>query len=57
VIFDMVGNVDEWVDDETGRFAGGFYARATNSGCESQVASHSPLYYDYSIGVRCCKTP
>jgi sulfatase modifying factor 1 len=53
-VFDMVGNVDEWVDDEHGRVAGGFYARSTTSGCEAQIASHAPVYYDYSTGVRCC---
>jgi formylglycine-generating enzyme required for sulfatase activity len=56
-IYDMVGNVDEWVDDPQGRFVGGFYARSTTSGCEAQVANHSPAYYDYSTGFRCCKDP
>ena len=54
-IYDMVGNLDEWVDDENGRFVGGFYARSTTKGCESQIANHSPIYYDYSTGARCCK--
>jgi formylglycine-generating enzyme len=56
-VYDMVGNLDEWLDDEGGRFAGGFYARSTTSGCEAQIASHAPAYYDYSTGVRCCKAP
>jgi formylglycine-generating enzyme required for sulfatase activity len=56
---DMVGNVDEWVDGD-GReprpeFVGGFYARSTNSGCESRITTHAPMYYDYSLGVRCCR--
>jgi formylglycine-generating enzyme required for sulfatase activity len=54
--YDMVGNLDEWVDDEAGVFAGGFYARATTSGCEALVTSHSPRYYDYSTGARCCSS-
>jgi formylglycine-generating enzyme len=54
-IYDMVGNLDEWVDDESGTFAGGFYARPSNKGCEAKVSSHSPTYYDYSTGARCCR--
>ena len=56
-IYDMVGNLDEWVDDEPGMFVGGFYARSTNKGCEAQVSSHAPTYYDYSTGARCCRSP
>lgn len=53
---DMVGNLDEWVEgEERPAFLGGFYARSTNNGCEAKVDSHSPAYYDYSIGGRCCK--
>jgi formylglycine-generating enzyme required for sulfatase activity len=54
-VWDMVGNLDEWVDDPSGVFLGGFYARSTTQGCEAKVASHSPVYYDYSLGTRCCK--
>lgn len=54
-IYDMVGNLDEWVDDEKGLFLGGFYARSTREGCEARVGSHAPAYYDYSTGTRCCK--
>ncbi len=55
-VYDMVGNLDEWVADPSGVFVGGFYARATQSGCESRIASHSSSYYDYSTGTRCCKS-
>ncbi len=54
VIYDMVGNVDEWVDDPDGVFVGGFYARNTRKGCESRVSAHPPAYFDYSLGFRCC---
>lgn len=62
-IYDMVGNVDEWVEVEPERdgeraraaFLGGFYARSTREGCESRVGSHAPVYYDYSTGGRCCR--
>lgn len=53
--FDMVGNLDEWVDEPGGAFLGGFYARATTNGCEARVTEHPPEYFDYSTGVRCCR--
>jgi sulfatase-modifying factor enzyme 1 len=51
-IFDMVGNLDEWVEDKM--FLGGFYARTTTKGCDAQVSSHGESYFDYSTGTRCC---
>jgi formylglycine-generating enzyme required for sulfatase activity len=54
-VFDMVGNLDEWVDEPGGAFLGGFYARATQNGCEARVTEHPPEYFDYSTGVRCCR--
>lgn len=53
-IYDMVGNLDEWIDDEQGVFLGGFYARNTKEGCQSKITAHPRAYYDYSLGVRCC---
>jgi len=53
-IFDMVGNLDEWVDDPGGVFVGGFFSRSTRNGCEARVAFHPPAYFDYSTGFRCC---
>ena len=54
-VYDMVGNLDEWVDEGSGAFAGGFYARSTRSGCEAVVSSHPMSYLDYSTGGRCCR--
>jgi formylglycine-generating enzyme required for sulfatase activity len=54
-VYDMVGNLDEWVDEGNGAFAGGFYARATRAGCEAVVTAHPKSYCDYSTGVRCCR--
>lgn len=54
-VYDMVGNLDEWVAEPGGMFAGGFYARATVDGCDSRISQHPPEYYDYSTGVRCCR--
>jgi len=56
-IYDMVGNLDEWVDDPGGAFQGGFYARATKLGCAARITSHPRGYRDYSLGVRCCRDP
>ncbi|HTJ81774.1 MAG TPA: SUMF1/EgtB/PvdO family nonheme iron enzyme, partial [Polyangiaceae bacterium] len=54
-IYDMVGNIDEWVDEKGGAFAGGFFARGTTNGCEAIVTAHPESYLDYSTGVRCCR--
>jgi len=54
-IYDMVGNLDEWVDEEGGAFAGGFYARSTRAGCDAVITAHPKSYLDYSTGARCCK--
>jgi hypothetical protein len=54
LIHDMVGNVDEWIEDPRGVFVGGFYSRMTTKGCEAKVRGHAPAYYDYSTGTRCC---
>jgi formylglycine-generating enzyme required for sulfatase activity len=54
-IYDMVGNLDEWVDEPSGAFQGGFYSRSTREGCDARITVHPPAYSDYSLGVRCCK--
>ncbi len=53
-IYDMVGNIDEWIDDPEGTFVGGFYARSKKDGCQSRVVNHGIDYADYSTGIRCC---
>jgi sulfatase modifying factor 1 len=53
-IYDMVGNLDEWIEDPEGTFVGGFYARGKKDGCDSAVESHVLSYADYSTGARCC---
>jgi len=53
--FDMVGNLDEWVDTEGAAFVGGFFSRGTREGCLSRIASHRADYLDYSLGTRCCR--
>ncbi len=54
-IYDMVGNLDEWVADSVSAFQGGFFSRSTREGCESRVTAHPRQYADYSLGMRCCK--
>ena len=56
-LFDMVGNLDEWVADAEGAFLGGFYSRGSKSGCFAKVTAHPRRYSDYSTGARCCKDP
>ena len=57
VVWDMNGNLDEWVEDEKGRFQGGFFSRSKTDGCQSKVTAHPKGYFDYSTGVRCCRDP
>lgn len=61
-VYDMLGNLQEWVSDER-TFVGGFYSnpanleevRAAGQGCDYQIArAHGKNYHDYSQGFRCC---
>jgi formylglycine-generating enzyme required for sulfatase activity len=54
-LYDMEGNLDEWIDDPNGTFVGGFFARQTKEGCDAKIENHAPVYTDYSLGVRCCQ--
>jgi sulfatase modifying factor 1 len=53
-VHDMVGNIHEWTDD--GSFRGGYYLDTSQNGegCDYRTTAHSPIYYDYSTGFRCC---
>jgi sulfatase modifying factor 1 len=53
-IYDMVGNLDEWIDDPEGTFVGGFFSRSKKDGCASTITGHPFDYFDYSTGTRCC---
>jgi hypothetical protein len=55
-VFDMVGNLHEWVDDASGTFRGGYYldTQINGEGCEYQTVAHNAKYHDYSTGFRCC---
>jgi len=55
-VFDMVGNLHEWTADKAGTFRGGYYveAKANGHGCDYATTRHDAIYWDYSIGFRCC---
>ena len=55
-VFDMVGNVHEWVDDPAGTFQGGYYldTHLNADGCYYRTTAHDVKHSDYSTGFRCC---
>ena len=55
-IYDMVGNLHEWISDRAGTFRGGYYVEAhlNGEGCDYVTTAHSWSYRDYSTGFRCC---
>jgi sulfatase modifying factor 1 len=55
-VYDMVGNLHEWVDDPHGIFQGGYYQDVTQNGdgCGYRTDAHKNYYHDYSTGFRCC---
>ena len=61
--YDLNGNLDEWVLDQTssghGIFKGGYFVDASinGNGCYYTTTAHSPAYHDYSLGFRCCAKP
>ena len=60
-VFDMVGNLHEWVADPDGTFYGGYYADVASvghgEGCGYVTTAHEARYHDYSTGFRCCSDP
>jgi formylglycine-generating enzyme len=58
-VFDMVGNLHEWIDDSDGTFRGGYYMDTSHNGegCAYATAAHDFSYHDYSTGFRCCADP
>ncbi len=54
-VYDMVGNLHEWLED--GAFHGGYYLDVTTNreGCDYTTVLHEEDYRDYSLGFRCCK--
>ena len=55
-VYDMVGNIHEWVADPNGTFQGGYYqdTHLNGEGCTYKTMAHAAWYHDYSTGFRCC---
>jgi formylglycine-generating enzyme required for sulfatase activity len=55
-VYDMVGNLHEWVADPEGTFQGGYYqdTHENGDGCQYKTMAHAVWYHDYSTGFRCC---
>ena len=62
-VYDLHGNLHEWVDTTTaggnGVFRGGFFvdAKINGAGCLYRTVAHAKSYHDYSNGFRCCADP
>ncbi len=58
-VYDMVGNLHEWIDDPAGTFRGGYYldTKINGEGCSYRTIAHASTYHDYSTGFRCCADP
>lgn len=58
-VYDMVGNLHEWVADADGTFLGGFFMDTfqNGEGCAYRTQAHTTEYHDYSTGFRCCADP
>jgi hypothetical protein len=62
-VYDMTGNVDEWVDRIGGHpraepfvstFKGGHWVGGARNRCRPETATHDPDFYWYAEGFRCC---
>jgi sulfatase modifying factor 1 len=60
-VFDMTGNVDEWVVNESGRpyksgLKGGYWGPVRDR-CRPMTTAHDEKFSFYQIGFRCCADP
>jgi len=64
-VFDMTGNVDEWVINESGSvngpefksgLKGGYWGPVRNR-CRPITTDHNNWHHGYQIGFRCCSNP
>ncbi len=58
-VYDLMGNLHEWIDDDAGTFRGGFYSDTVinGNGCLYRTTAHDVSHWDYSTGFRCCADP
>jgi formylglycine-generating enzyme required for sulfatase activity len=58
-VYDMVGNLHEWVMSSHPTFRGGYYqdTHLNGDGCSYRTTAHAASYHDYSTGFRCCADP
>ena len=64
-VFDMTGNVDEWVLNEAGSERGPEYQSGLKGGywgpvrnrCRPATTDHNRWHHGYQIGFRCCADP
>lgn len=56
-VYDLVGNLHEWIADPEGTFVGGFFMDTfqNGEGCDYRTTAHPRDYHDYSTGFRCCR--
>lgn len=60
-VFDLTGNVEEWVTSSPGRafrttLKGGFWAKPWTT-CRGSNDAHDPGFRFYEVGFRCCADP
>lgn len=60
-IYDLLGNVEEWVSSRKtrrrpGALMGGFWAKPW-TGCRGTNDAHQPTFVFYEVGWRCCAEP
>jgi hypothetical protein len=60
-IYDLLGNVEEWVTSRRGRrwpgaLMGGFWAKPW-TGCRGTNDAHESTFTFYEVGFRCCRAP
>jgi len=64
-VYDMTGNVDEWVNNESGSVNGPEYESGLKGGywgpvrnrCRPMTTDHNHWHHGYQIGFRCCSNP
>ena len=56
-VYDMVGNAEEWVKCDSGKYGwclvGGYWAESRSS-CDYNIIVHAPNFHYYGQSTRCC---